>query len=110
MSSRPCIVILVVTASSVIQTWPYHHCQEPEMSTDSGTTSDEDNNSYPDSDESRQERCPWDGWDAFAQELDSSNVKKLHSVFSINHVSAANATCACSPCLASGKDRFLPLS
>ena len=66
----------VVTAISVIQTWPYHRYQESEMPTDSGPTSDGDNNTYLNSDESRQEYCPWDVWDAYAQELDSSNVTR----------------------------------
>jgi len=67
--------LMTTTANSVIQVWPYNHDQGSEMSTDSGPTSDEDDTSYPDSDESRQEHCPWDEWDVVAQGLDPSNVK-----------------------------------
>ena len=46
--------LVVVTANLVIQVWPYSHSQESEISTDSGPLSDEDDDSYLDSDGSRQ--------------------------------------------------------
>ena len=66
--------LLVVTAKSTISTWPSHRSAESDMSTDSGPTSEEDNYSFLDTDESRKEHCPWDDWNAFVQELDSSNA------------------------------------
>ena len=44
------------------------------MSTDSGPTSEEDNESSLDTDRSRKDDCPWDDWNLCVQELDSSNV------------------------------------
>ena len=64
--------LLAVTTSSAVQTWPYHQYLESNMSTDSGPTSEEDDNSYPGTDESREEQ-PWDEGMVF-QELDLSNV------------------------------------
>ena len=45
------------------------------MPTDSGPRSEEDDDSYLDTDESRKEHCPWDTWNAFVQVLDSSDAQ-----------------------------------
>ena len=67
------VSLLGVTALSTISTWSSARNHESDVSTDSGPTREEDNDSSPDT-ESRKEHCPWDDWHAFVQELDSSNV------------------------------------
>ena len=47
------------------------------MSTEDGPSSVEDRVLSLDYNESRKEHCPWDDWNAFVQELDSSNAKSI---------------------------------
>ena len=46
------------------------------MSTDDGPSIEEDDDSSLDPTQNRKEHYPWDTWDAFVQELDSSNVNR----------------------------------
>ena len=64
-----------VTSRSTICTWSLPTI-DSDVSTGDGPSSEEDDDSSPDSTNNRREHCPWNNWDAFVQELDSSNVNR----------------------------------